>query len=158
MYETNKYTASATMSVSGSAPMIRMERTYMSRRRFGDLFDFIQAMCLPDLPQAGGVNIKITYLVKVTKGATDEPICGKVLRPRNWIDPEKRRPNSAARGYGGAWRKIRRRAWSRIHCVRNAGWNPRIRLTTSLPRRAAGPMMRPTCRRRVVSVIREKRH
>ena len=80
------------MSVSGSAPMIRMERTYISRRRFGDLFDFIQAMCLPDLPQAGAVNIKITYLVKVTKGATEEPICGKVLRPRNWIDPEMRRP------------------------------------------------------------------
>jgi hypothetical protein len=77
MYETNKYTASATMSVSGTAAMMRMERTNMFGRRFGDLLDFIQAMCLPDLPQAGGVNIKITYLVKVTKGGTDEPICGK---------------------------------------------------------------------------------
>jgi hypothetical protein len=77
MYETNKYTASATMSVSGSAAMIRMERTYMSRRRFGDLFDFIQAMCLPDRPQAGGVNIKITYLVKVTKAPQMSPYAAK---------------------------------------------------------------------------------
>src|SRR5688500_9248657 len=37
------------------------------------------------------------------------PYSAKTLKPRGWIHPEKRRPNSAARGYGYAWRRIRAR-------------------------------------------------
>ena len=37
------------------------------------------------------------------------PWAAKTLKPLGWVDPEKRRPNSAARGYGSAWRKIHAR-------------------------------------------------
>ena len=37
------------------------------------------------------------------------PYSAKTLTPRGWIHPEKRRPNSAARGYDRHWRKIRAR-------------------------------------------------
>ena len=37
------------------------------------------------------------------------PYSAKTLKPRGWIDPEKRRGNSAQRGYGYRWRKIRAR-------------------------------------------------
>lgn len=37
------------------------------------------------------------------------PYKAQTLKPRGWIHPEKRRPNSAARGYGSAWRRIRAR-------------------------------------------------
>jgi 5-methylcytosine-specific restriction protein A len=41
------------------------------------------------------------------------PYAAKTLKPRNWIDPEKRRDNSAQRGYGSAWRKTRGRILER---------------------------------------------
>jgi 5-methylcytosine-specific restriction enzyme A len=37
------------------------------------------------------------------------PYSAKTLKPRGWVDPEKRRPNSAARGYGRQWRNLRQR-------------------------------------------------
>jgi 5-methylcytosine-specific restriction protein A len=41
------------------------------------------------------------------------PYSAKVLRPRGWIPPDQRRGSSAERGYGNAWRKIRRRILER---------------------------------------------
>jgi 5-methylcytosine-specific restriction enzyme A len=35
------------------------------------------------------------------------PYSAKTLKPRGWVDPEKRRGNSAQRGYGYQRRKIR---------------------------------------------------
>lgn len=35
------------------------------------------------------------------------PWSAKTLKPRGWVHPDRRRPNSAARGYGYKWRKIR---------------------------------------------------
>ena len=37
------------------------------------------------------------------------PYKAATLKPRGWVDPEKLRPNSAKRGYGAAWRRIRAR-------------------------------------------------
>jgi hypothetical protein len=71
MYETNRYTASPTMSISGSAAMISMASTNMSGGRFGDLLHFIQAMCPRILPKRAAVSIKVTYLVKAVKGGTE---------------------------------------------------------------------------------------
>jgi 5-methylcytosine-specific restriction protein A len=41
------------------------------------------------------------------------PYSAKTLKPRGWIHPEKRRPNSAARGFGSQWRKTRKRILER---------------------------------------------
>ena len=37
------------------------------------------------------------------------PYKAATLKPRGWIHPEKRRPNSAARGYGRQWRNLRQK-------------------------------------------------
>jgi 5-methylcytosine-specific restriction enzyme A len=35
------------------------------------------------------------------------PYRASTLKPRGWVPPDRRRPNSAARGYGRPWRKVR---------------------------------------------------
>jgi 5-methylcytosine-specific restriction protein A len=52
------------------------------------------------------------------------PYSAKVLKPRGWIPPEKRRQNSAARGYGYAWRKLRQRILEQFPICVKCGLTP----------------------------------
>ena len=85
------------------------------------------------------------------------PYKAATLKPRGWIDPEKRRGNSAQRGYGYQWRKIRARVLEQHPTVRSAIRRHQIRLTTGLRRRVAVPMMRATSRRCAENAIAGKR-